>query len=163
MRKNARMSSTEDKERAARADITTVIHRYASLARENADWDALATLFAPNAVYRLPHGVAVDPSRMAEVVRGNEAKYIRHHVTTVDIEFVGDDEAHTEAFHLAVTERASPDHWGMWKDVFRRVSAPGGDGRRVWLIQDRTIVVEGAAPTGWYATTYGMPPDLGAR
>lgn len=161
------MSNTEDKERAARAEITTVMHRYASLARENADWDAMARLFAPNGVYRLPHGVAVDPSRMAEVVRGNEAKYIRHHVTTVDITFVSEVEAHTEAFYLAVTERASPDHWGMWKDVFRFVPVSAGEGqaqnRHVWLIQDRTIAVEGAVPNGWYATTYGMPPDPGAR
>ncbi|KAH0844987.1 hypothetical protein AYO21_04090 [Fonsecaea monophora] len=145
-------STTREQQRNARADITAVMHRYASLARENADWDAMAALFAPDALYRLPNGVAVDPKRMVEVVQGNEAKYIRHHITTIDITFVGEAEAHSEAFYLAVTDRASPDHWGMWKDVFRRREED-----HVWLIQDRTIFVDGAAPGGWYATVYGMP------
>lgn len=133
----------------ARSEITSVMHRYASLAREGADFSAMAKCFTPDALYRLPHGVAIPPSRMVEVVRGNEAKYIRHHITTIDIQFVGENEARSEAFYLALTDLACPDHWGMWRDVFRRQA----DGS--WLIQDRTIVVDGAAPGGWYANTYG--------
>ncbi|OQV03643.1 FAD binding domain-containing protein [Cladophialophora immunda] len=146
-----RMELTREQQYTARAEITAVMHRYASLAREHADWDAMARLFGPDALYRLPNGVAVDPKRMVEVVRGNEAPYIRHHVTTVDIVFVGEGEARSEAFYLAVTDRASPDHWGMWRDVFR-----WHEREQVWLIQDRTIVVEGAAAGGWYATVYGL-------
>ncbi|KIX95528.1 uncharacterized protein Z520_08648 [Fonsecaea multimorphosa CBS 102226] len=150
-------SLTREQQFTARAEITTVMHRYASLARENADWDAMAALFAPDGVYRLPNGVSVDPKRMVEVVQGNEAKYIRHHVTTVDITFVSVLEAYSEAFYLAVTDRASPDHWGMWRDVFRWHPR-----ERVWLIQKREIVVDGAAPGGWYADVYGMPGKTNA-
>ncbi|OAP60539.1 hypothetical protein AYL99_05541 [Fonsecaea erecta] len=146
------MPWTREQQSTARAEITAAMHRYASLAREGADWDAMAALFAPDGLYRLPNGVAVDPKRMVEVVQGNEAQYIRHHVTTIDITFVGDTEAHTEAFYLAVTDRASPDHWGGWKDVFRWHPQ-----QEAWLIQDRTICVDGAAPGGWYASVYGMP------
>lgn len=146
--------STPKLQESARSSITAVLHRYASLAREGVDWSEMAKLFAPDGLYRLPNGAVVDPSRMSEVVQGKEAKYIRHHITTIDMTFVSDDEVHSEAFYLAVTDQASPDHWGMWKDIFRRYD-DDDDASCRWLIQDRTIVVEGAAPNGWCASVYG--------
>lgn len=133
----------------ARVQITAIMHRYAWNARENADWDAIASCFEPSGTYRLSDGRELSPSRAKEVVRGNEAKYIRHHITTVDIDFVSDDEAHTDAQFFATTEHKFVDHSGHWKDIFRRQK----DGS--WLIHDRTIMTEKQDPEGWSAKIYG--------
>lgn len=133
----------------ARGLITAVLHRYASLGREDCDWDALATLFEPSAIYRLADGRELPPTQLQEVVRGQEAPYIRHHITTIDVQFVGEAVAHSEAFFFAATNWKVMDHWGRWRDVFARQA----DG--TWLIRERTIVVEGQDPEGWTAKTYG--------
>ena len=133
-------------------EIHSVLHRYASMAREVAPFDQMALLFQPDAIFRLPNGTAVTPANMAQVVQGESAKYIRHHITTIDIDFkVVGEEARVTAFFFAVTDQSSFDHWGRWEDIFVR----GEDGR--WLIAERSIVVEGADPNGWYAMTYGVP------
>ncbi|RDL41317.1 uncharacterized protein BP5553_01296 [Venustampulla echinocandica] len=133
----------------ARVQITAVMHRYASLARENCDWAELAKLLAPGAIYRIGGGVEVGAGDMKEVIRGKEAKYIRHHITTIDIEFTSGVEAHSRAQFFAATNYLFNDHWGHWKDTWRKQS----DGS--WLIQDRTIVTEGMAPGGWCDKVWG--------
>ncbi|KAF3384216.1 hypothetical protein DPV78_012767 [Talaromyces pinophilus] len=133
----------------ARVQITAIMHRYAWHARDNANWDAIASCFEPNGTYRLSDGRELPPSRAKEVVRGNEAKYIRHHITTIDIVFVSEDEAHTTAQFFATTEHRFIDHSGHWKDVFRKQK----DGS--WLIHDRTIVTEKQDPGGWSAKVCG--------
>lgn len=132
-------------------EILSVMNNYASLARENAPFDKMALNFTSDAVFRLPNGMSVHPSEMIKVVQGEEPKYIRHHLTSTNIHFVSQTEARTEAGFFAGTHLSSVDHWGCWRDIFRR----GDDGR--WLIQDRTIVVEGCDPKGWYAEKYGVP------
>ena len=133
-----------------RALITAVIHRYCHMARENADFAAMAPLFTHDGVFRIP-GRDLAPTEIDQVVRGEGPRFIRHHATTIDIRFVAADEARTETFFLAVTDEANPDHWGCWRDVFRKQS----DGR--WLIQERTVVPEGAAPSGWLVRVYSKP------
>lgn len=125
------------------------MHRYASLARENCNWEELGKLLAPGAIYRLVDGTELSAHQMSDVVRGNEAKYIRHHITTIDIQFLSDSEAHCEALFFAATDTTFNDHWGHWKDIFRKQ----GDGS--WLIQDRSIVVEGMASGGWCDRVWG--------
>ncbi|MDD9946577.1 MAG: bifunctional 3-(3-hydroxy-phenyl)propionate/3-hydroxycinnamic acid hydroxylase [Myxococcales bacterium] len=133
-----------------RALITAVIHRYCHLAKENADFSAMTPLFTPDAVFSIP-GKDLAPDQIGQVVRGQGPTFIRHHATTIDIRFVGDDQAHTETFFLAMTDEARPDHWGCWRDVFRRQA----DGS--WLIAKRTVVPEGAVPGGWLARAYSRP------
>lgn len=142
-------SLTLDQEAIARTQITAVMHRYASLGRENANWAELGKLLANGATYRLADGTELPAERMSEVVRGKEAKYIRHHITTIDIQFTSDTEAHAEAIFFAATDTTFNDHWGVWSDTFRKQD----DGR--WLIQERTIVIEGMAPGGWCDAVYG--------
>ncbi|KAK5045145.1 hypothetical protein LTR84_009478 [Exophiala bonariae] len=132
----------------AKSEIESLFHRYAVLAKETATPDKMAQVFHPDGVFRLPNGVAVKPADLLTVVQGNNPKFIRHHITSIDIEFVSPDEAHTEAFYLAVTNLSSPDHWGCWKDVVTK----GQDGK--WLIFDRTVVVDGGDPKGWFKATY---------
>ncbi|MCP2320139.1 SnoaL-like domain-containing protein [Nocardia amikacinitolerans] len=131
-----------------RALIHAVVHRYAHTARDKLDFADMLPLFTPDAELVLPDGTSVPPAELGKVVRGGEAAFIRHHITTVDIRFTGDDSADTETSFLAVTDEAAPDHWGHWHDTFRR--QPSG----AWLIQRRAIVVEGAAPQGWFHRMY---------
>jgi hypothetical protein len=133
-----------------RALITAVIHRYCYLARDNADFAAMEPLFTADGVFRLP-GLDLPPNEIGKVVRGEGPRFIRHHATTIDIRFVADDEAHTETFFLAVTDEAQPDHWGCWRDVFRRQA----DG--TWLIKERNVIPEGADPKGWLVRVYSRP------
>ena len=134
-----------------RAMITAVLHRYAHNAREGLFTDQregigmedMLVLFEPDATIVLPTGVEVPAAGLAEVVQGNEATYIRHHITTIDIRFKGADEAETYSHFIANTNEAVPDHWGHWHDTFRK--QPDGS----WLIQKRAIVGEGGAPGGW--------------
>jgi hypothetical protein len=132
----------------AKSEIETLFQRYAVLAKETASGEKMAPLFKPDGVFRLPNGVSVKPSNLLEVVQGNNPKFIRHHITSIDINFVSSEEAHTESYYIAITHLASIDHWGCWKDIVTR--EPGGQ----WLIADRTVVVDGGDPNGWYKTTY---------
>ncbi|WP_139278478.1 nuclear transport factor 2 family protein [Rhodococcoides fascians] len=128
--------------------ITAVMHRYCNLARENADFAGMSVLYTENARIRLPDGTVVGPTQMGEVVKGDEAKYIRHHATTLDIEFANATEAVVTTMFLAITNEAVPDHWGRWDDKFVKQD----DGR--WLIDERALMVEGANPDGWLARVY---------
>ena len=139
-----RLSRSDD-----RAMISAVVHRYAHTGRDKMDFADMIPLFAANATIVLPGGSQVPPNRLSDVVRGKEAKYIRHHVTTIDIRFLGPNEAAVESFFFAVTDRAAPDHWGFWRDRFTRQA----DG--CWLISRREINVDGSAPVGWFGRTYG--------
>jgi hypothetical protein len=105
-------------------------------------------LFAPDARIVLTDGTALPPAELRKVLRGEEAAFIRHHITTVDIRFTGPDEANSDTFFFAVTNEAVVDHWGYWHDIFER--QPDGS----WLILERTINVDGGDPGGWFARMY---------
>ncbi|KIY00990.1 uncharacterized protein Z520_03656 [Fonsecaea multimorphosa CBS 102226] len=133
----------------AKSEIEGLFHRYAVLATEAPSVEKMSTLFREDAVYRLPNGNAVAPAQLLQVLRGGSPAFIRHHITSIDIEFVSPSEARTQAFFFSITDMSSFDHWGLWKDIVIK----GGDGK--WLIADRTIVVQGQDPKGWYQKTYG--------
>ena len=132
----------------AKSEIEALFHRYAVLAKENAPFDEMATLYHADGLFRLPNGFAVRPAEMAQVVKDNDPDFIRHHITSVDIQFLNSNEAHAQSFFFAITHKSSLDHWGYWEDVVTRHQ--GGN----WLIKERKIIVEGGDPKGWYKTTY---------
>ncbi|MGW6620843.1 nuclear transport factor 2 family protein [Nocardia sp. NPDC055002] len=131
-----------------RALIHAVVHRYAHTARDKMDFADMLALFTTDAVLVLPDGTPIPPSELGKVIRDGEAAYIRHHITTVDICFTGPTEAQVDTFFFAITDEAAPDHWGMWRDTFRKQADTS------WLIRERAIVVEGSAPSGWFHRTY---------
>ncbi|MGB0872677.1 MAG: nuclear transport factor 2 family protein [Solirubrobacterales bacterium] len=140
-----------------RACITALLMRYCNLARDDADWDAIAALFTPDAKFRLEDGTGWSRSEISNVVQGDEASYIRHHGTTVDIRWDSDpDIAHAETFYLAITDEAGLDHWGTWRDTLAKQS----DGS--WLIADRLVTAEGADPDGWLMRAYAAGPPSSA-
>ena len=131
-------------------EIERILNKYCIMARENAEFSSMANLFYPDGVFRLPNGSDVSPRDMGHVVQGKPPTFIRHHLTSVDIVFTSEREAHTRALFFAMTGSSTIDHWGYWQDVFQRTD----DG--VWLIKVREIVVEGQDKDGWYASAYGQ-------
>lgn len=131
-----------------RACISALAHRYAHNGRDNLVIEDQYPLFTEDAVILLPDGTEVPILRITDVLRGEEAQYIRHHVTTHDIVWVDDDNATGEVQFFANTNESAMDHWGCWRDKYVKQD----DGS--WLIKERAIVVDGANPDGWFARMY---------
>lgn len=130
-------------------EIHTILNRYAGMARDKVDFTKLAkACFRPDGFFRLPNGHAVKPIEMSAVVQDGEAKYIRHHITGINVHFESETEARTMAQFIAITDQAVPDHWGHWEDIFTRSE----DG--AWLIFDRKLVIDSQDPKGWFAAKY---------
>ena len=124
------MNSAE--EATARTLIMALIYRYASLAREDGDYSETAKLFEPNAMICFPDGRELPASDLGEITRSNPPKFLRHHLTTIDVQFDSPDEAHCQSYVIAGTDVKMPDHWGRWDDAVRRQS--GGE----WLLRTRS-------------------------
>ena len=124
-------------------EICSLIHCYGALAKEHADWARMADCYHPDGVMKLPDGNAVAPAGFPKIVKGEPAKYIRHHLTTMDVQFVTSMEARVNTNFFTMTDWGIFDHWGVWKDVVTRESRDGP-----WLIKERTVVIEHAAPKG---------------
>jgi hypothetical protein len=78
----------------------------------------------------------------------NEARVedrTRHHPTAVDIRFQGPESAEVITLVIAITDLASPDHWGYWRDQF----VWQADGR--WLYRRPVHRRRRRAPDGWLA------------
>jgi hypothetical protein len=131
-------------------EIERILNKYCIMARENAPFSEMANLLLPDGVFRLPNGSEVPPADMGTVVQGKPPAFIRHHLTSVDIEFTSEREANTRALFFAMTGSSTIDHWGYWQDVFQRTD------EGLWLIKIREIVVEGQDANGWYAGAYGQ-------
>jgi uncharacterized protein (TIGR02246 family) len=140
-------SNTEAGERAiARSEITAVLHRYANMAVEQADFAGMASLFTDDGQFILLDGTAVPATEIEKIVGDNEATWIRHHLTTIQIDFTSETTATADSYYIAFTDLAQPDHWGRWRDSFRREA----DGR--WMLTSKQPFVEGFDPKGWVAT-----------
>jgi len=149
--KSTGMSLTE--EATARSLILGLIYRYASVARENHDHGQITELFELDGIVQFPDGSELEPSRLGEITGTNPPKLLRHHLTTVDIQFISPDEAHCQSYVIAGTHLKLPDHWGRWDDVVKRQN----NGR--WLFKKKIILVDGMDPNGWLITTLGPPGD----
>jgi hypothetical protein len=142
------MTLTE--EATARTQILTLINRYASLARGFPDLQIqqeIASLFLPNATIHLPDGRELSPFEIGKITESNPPALLRHHVTTVDVQFDSVGEAKCQTFIIAGTHLKMPDHWGRWDDVVVR----NEDGR--WLFGRKKVVVDGMDEEGWLAQT----------
>lgn len=136
-------------ELVAREEIRALLIRYVQCA-DGGRTERMLALFAPDAVME-PTG---DPAcHGREEIRGYferagrsirehmTSPSLRHHLSSIDIEFTTEDEARTTAYFLAITD-AGPDHWGRYRDTLRR----GADG---WQITHRLLQLEGRTPGGW--------------
>lgn len=130
----------------ARSQITEILQRYAAMAVEQADFDGMTVLFTPEGQFVLPDGTVLPCTEIRKVVNGMEPNVIRHHITTIQIDFADDRTATADSFFIAYTDLAQPDHWGRWRDSLARQD----DGR--WLLTSKQPVVEGWAPNGFWGS-----------
>jgi 3-phenylpropionate/cinnamic acid dioxygenase small subunit len=72
----------------------------------------------------------------------NQAKFIRHHLSTCHIEMTGSDTAKSRTYWTAYTD-IGPDHGGYYLDTFRQT------GER-WLITHRKVRLDWSAPHSLY-------------
>ena len=144
---NQETSNAEAVERMiARSEITAILQRYANMAVENADFAGMARLFTDDGTFSLLDGTAVPVTEIEKIVAGHEATWIRHHLTTIQIDFTSETTATADSYYIAFTDLAQPDHWGRWRDTLRREP----DGR--WMLTSKQPLVEGFHPEGWIAT-----------
>lgn len=137
---------TQAEEVTARTLILALLYRYASLAREESDHAAMAALFEPEGKIHFPDGRSLHPSQLGEITQANRPKYLRHHLTTIDIQFDSPEEARCLSYVVAASDQKMPDHWGQWTDVVVRQA----DG--TWLFREKVVNVGGRDPEGWLAS-----------
>ncbi|KAI0192510.1 hypothetical protein F4808DRAFT_442890 [Astrocystis sublimbata] len=133
-------------EATSRSLILALIHRYASAARENVDSAMMKQLFEHDATFTIMDR-AISPADIGAIIRDDPPALLRHHVTTIDVQFVSADEAHCQTYVLASTDLKITDHFGRWDSVVRRQE----DGR--WLFSKTVVVLEGVDPDGWLAAS----------
>ena len=139
----AKLSVAE--EATSRTLILALINRYASLAREGGNHAAIATLFEPDAKINFPDGRSIPPAQLGQITNNFPPKLLRHHLTTIDIQFISQGEAHCQSYIIACTDLQMPDHWGRWDDIVKKSS----DGR--WRFSQKNVIVDGMNPEGWLA------------
>ncbi|RAO69728.1 uncharacterized protein BHQ10_005740 [Talaromyces amestolkiae] len=141
-----RVGMTPTEEVTARSLILALINRYASLARGIPDPQVnqeIASLFLPKATISLPDGRVLSPSEIGKITESNPPELLRHHVTTVDVQFDSKKQARCQTYIIAGTHLKMPDHWGRWDaDVVQTE-----DGR--WLFARKVILVDGMDEGGW--------------
>jgi hypothetical protein len=130
----------------SRSQITEILHRYATMAVEQADFAGMAALFTADGRFVLPDGTALPCTEIHKVVNGVEPTFIRHHISTIQIDFADASTATADSFFVAYTDLAQPDHWGRWRDSLAR-QADGG-----WLLTSKQPLVEGWAPHGFWGS-----------
>ena len=138
---------------AARLSVEDTIARYARFADSGRSTD-LSELFTEDGVLAVDGHEQRGRATIAAYLEGNKASLarsaagggrIRHHVSSLRIDFPSPDAAHATSYFLAITA-AGPDHWGVYRDRLARV----GDR---WLFARRDAIPEGAAPGGWQGSS----------
>jgi 3-phenylpropionate/cinnamic acid dioxygenase small subunit len=72
----------------------------------------------------------------------HQSKFIRHHLSTCQIDFTGPDTAKSRTYWVAYTNMG-PDHCGYYLDAFRKVGEQ-------WLIAHRKVREDWMAPNSLY-------------
>ena len=73
-----------------------------------------------------------------------KASFIRHHLSTSQIEITGSDTARARTYWVAYTD-IGPDHCGHYIDVFRKVG-------NEWLIAHRKVRLDWRSPASLFTT-----------
>ncbi len=132
-----------------RETIRELLVRYVSLV-DQGRYQEVAPLFAPDAILEVtdeePSQGAIEIEallvRAGDSLRHHMASPIlRHHLSSIVIDFVEPHQARTTGYFIAVTE-IGPDHWGRYRDTLIRTDD-------AWRIQRRLIQIEGFANGGW--------------
>lgn len=82
--------------------------------------------------------------RAAKGSQGPQATFIRHHLSTSQIEITGPDTAKARTYWVAYTD-IGPDHGGYYLDAFRKVG-------ETWLIAHRRVRLDWRSPQSLFTT-----------
>lgn len=135
----------------ARLAIDDTIGRYVRAA-DGGRFEDQAALFTEDGVLETDLGPCVGRAAIVEMLNSTKASLsaspdtggrIRHHVSSLRIDFDGPDAANATCYFLAIVG-PGPDHWGLYRDKLVRVNDR-------WLFAHRRAMVEGRAPGGWAA------------
>ena len=143
-------------ELAARESIRDLVARY-NASGDSGRLGPMLELFAHDATLEVPgetlHGVAAIRAFLERVSSRTDARtdtgtntgttFIRHFVSTHQIDFESETEASGRAYYVVFTD-SGPDHWGRYLDRYRRI-----DGH--WRFWHRIATVDAAEPGGWAA------------
>jgi 3-phenylpropionate/cinnamic acid dioxygenase small subunit len=83
-------------------------------------------------------------SQPAAAIKTHQATFVRHHLSTLQIELTSEDTAHARTYWVAYTD-IGPDHAGYYLDEFHRVD---GD----WLIAHRKVRMDWRSPHSLFTT-----------
>ena len=131
---------------AARVAISDTTARYVRCADSGRSAE-LAALFADEGLLRTDAAEVRGPAAIASYLDAQKASLagsggrIRHHVSSVRVDFEDEDHARAVSYFLALTA-IGLDHWGTYRDRLERV---GGQ----WRFAERAAHVEGSAPGSW--------------
>jgi len=134
---------------AARLGVEDTLARYTRFADGGRSAD-LAGLFTEDGALVVAGNAVTGREAIAAYLEGNKTSLgasaagggrIRHHTSSLRMDFASPDDATTTSYFLAITA-AGPDHWGVYRDRLVRV-----DDR--WLFERREAIPEGHAPGGW--------------
>jgi hypothetical protein len=133
----------------AREAIRDLVARYNAFG-DSGRWEDLLELFMPDAEFALREGgVFVGHEEMKAFFTGAASQggrrrspiRIWHHTSTLVIDLEGPDEAGGRCYYAVLTE-AGLDHWGRYRDLYRK------EGER-WRFARRSVSVDGRVPGGW--------------
>jgi 3-phenylpropionate/cinnamic acid dioxygenase small subunit len=83
-------------------------------------------------------------SQPAAAGKTHQATFVRHHLSSMQIEVTSEDGARARTYWVAYTD-IGPDHAGYYIDVFQKV-----DGR--WLIANRKVRMDWRSPHSLFST-----------
>lgn len=130
-------------ELVARESIRELIARYNQYG-DRARFEPMLELFAPDATLELSADEAYSGHSAIrgffEGVSGG-VRLLRHMTATLQIDVEGPDLARGRCYFVVLTE-SGLDHWGSYRDEFRRI-----DG--AWRFARRSVRVDGVTPGGW--------------
>lgn len=131
----------------AREEIRCVLANY-NMAGDRLRIDELASQFAVDGVLEAPGGRYEGREtirqwmsgfgRPADAPQRKPPAFVRHHITTCQIELTGPDAATARTYYAVYTD-VGPDHCGYYADTFRKE-----DGR--WVIAHRKARMDWCSP-----------------
>ena len=94
----------------ALAQVQAVVHRSAYLARNGLKWEEFSQTFQSDAQFHLANGKTMSTSEWRNILQGEQAEYIRHHITTADVNFEDETKANARVQFFTLTNWSSYDH-----------------------------------------------------
>ncbi len=145
-------------ELAAREAIRDLVARYNQYG-DHARFDPMLALFAEDAVLEVGRDERYEGRAAIRVfftgVADGSARFLRHMTATHQIDVENENEATGRCYFAVLTEKGL-DHWGTYRDRYRRI---GG----AWCFSARSVRVDAATRGGWADRRRQDPSDFASE